>query len=219
MFGLPIPSVIGMKIAGALALLFVTAGASSYVTHRVDTAKLEALELRYSQAQTKAVEEAKSLQAAQDKVSLDAAVAEAQAQQKIVTVTQTITQEVTRHVTDHVACVSYGLVRVLDAAALGVDPDTLALPAGKSDDACTGITNSALAERIATDFGIARANAEQLNALEAWVRDTLQASSHATGDRGSAASAATTSPSPSIDAHVSGPAAPASWPPPPRPAG
>ena len=120
-------------------------------------------------AEEKAVQQAKDTQAAQDKVSLDAAVAEAQAQQKIVTVTQTIIKKVVQHVQDHSNCITYGLVRVLDAGIYGIDPDTLPLPAGKSDDACAPVAASTLAERVISNYAIARGNAEQLNALEAWV--------------------------------------------------
>lgn len=169
-----------IKLYVFLAAFFIATVGSSYVTHRVDVAKLQALELQYAQAETKAVEQAKAVQAAEDKVSLDAAVAEAAAQQKIVTVTQTITKEVVRHVKDHSDCITYGLVRVLDAGVYGADPDSLPLPAGKSDDACAPVTASSLATAILNNYGLARANAEQLNALEAWVKATIHASSGST---------------------------------------
>ena len=174
-----------IKLVFTAAWCVVLAGSAAYITHRVDASKLEKVELQYAQAQTKAVTEAKALQAQEEGISLSAAVAEAQAQQKIVTVTQTITKEVVRHVTDHSDCITYGLVRVLDAGTNGVDPDTLALPAGKSDDACAPVTASSLATGVLNNYGLARANAEQLNALEAWVTATTQAS-HAGSTRAGA---------------------------------
>lgn len=165
-----------IKLYALLAVFFATAAASSYVTHRFDEAKLEKMELAYAQAQAAAVAQAQAIQGAEDKVSLDAAVAEAAAQQKIVTQTVTVTKEVVRHVTDRVACVSVGLVRVLNAEVRGVSPDAIPLPAGKSDGSCSGVTNSQLAVSILDNYGLARANAEQLSALEAWVQATIAAS-------------------------------------------
>jgi hypothetical protein len=75
-----------------------------------------------------------------------------------------------------IGCVSYGLVRQHDAAALGVDPDTLPLPAGSSDDACSPVTNSALADAISDNYAAARANAQELTDLQA--RDTAQVDAH-----------------------------------------
>jgi hypothetical protein len=59
---------------------------------------------------------------------------------------------------------------VLDAAVHGVIADSLALPAGKSDDACTGVDAAALARSIVDNYGAAKLNSEQLNALIAVTR-------------------------------------------------
>jgi hypothetical protein len=59
---------------------------------------------------------------------------------------------------------------VLDAAATGRDPAELPLGAGQFDESCAPVAASDLARRIAENYGAARQNAEQLNALEAWVR-------------------------------------------------
>lgn len=92
-----------------------------------------------------------------------------------------IKQKVFIHVHDpaspprSVGCVSVGLVRLHDAAALGVDPDTLPLPAGSSDDACSSVTNADLASAISDNYAAARANAAQLNDLIANVRGKVDA--------------------------------------------
>lgn len=134
-------------------------------------------------AHTKADAEA----AAKAKADLDAAVAKAHAderkaaklsdtstakqvevQTRIVNHTVTLLKEVPTYVTvkqDAVGCVTYGLERVLNAAITGASPAAYQLPAGKSDDDCTGTAPSALAAAIAENFGYARANAEQLNGL------------------------------------------------------
>ena len=65
---------------------------------------------------------------------------------------------------------------VLDAASLGADPDALSLPAGQSDGACAPVAADVLAANVAANYGAARSNAEQLNALEAWIRAEADAS-------------------------------------------
>lgn len=171
MFGLPIPSLKAIEfIAAGLFTLAVAAG-SAWVTHKVDASKYEALELSFKAAQVEAVTQARQVQKRDDDISLAAAVAEAQAQANVVTQTQIVTKEVVRHVP--LRCVPLGFVRVLDAAILGRDPDSLPLPAGKSDATCAPVDTRALAERLAEDIGAARANAEQLTALQAWVLSVL----------------------------------------------
>lgn len=91
-----------------------------------------------------------------------------------------VKQKVYIHVHDPVApravgCVSYGLVRQHDAAALGVDPDTLPLPSGVTDDACSPVANTELAGAIADNYAAARANAAQLNDLIANVKGKVDA--------------------------------------------
>jgi hypothetical protein len=74
-----------------------------------------------------------------------------------------------------VGCVTYGLVRQHDAAALGVDPDTLPLPSGVTDDTCSPVANADLADAIADNYAAARANAAQLDDLEANVKAKVDA--------------------------------------------
>lgn len=77
--------------------------------------------------------------------------------------------EVPRHVTqdDDARCtVNVGFIRVHDAAAAGRVPD----PAGETDAAPAGIALSAAAGRVAENYGACLENAEQLIALQDWVR-------------------------------------------------
>lgn len=73
-------------------------------------------------------------------------------------------------------CVTYGFVRQHDAAALGVDPDTLPLPSGVSDDTCSPVTNADLADAIGDNYAAALANAQELSDLQK--RDGLQVDAH-----------------------------------------
>lgn len=153
------------------------------IVHKVDQAAYNALQSRYDARELawvkqkgEAEKRAAALQKAQDDVSLAHAVSQAQAQERVVYRTQKVLQEVPHYVTpaqDARGCVTYGLVRVLDAAALGVDPGTLQLPAGKSDDTCSPIAPSALASSVAGNYGVAWQNAEQLDGLIAYEKDRV----------------------------------------------
>lgn len=154
----------------------IAAATSGYLVHKIDHGKYADLELSYQQAQTKAVSLAKDIQASEDKVALDEAVAEAQAQTQVVTRTRNITKEVQIYVKDTSTCITYGLLRVLDAHALGVDPASLHLATAQPDDACANLKSSDLATIIAGNYDTANANAEQLNRLEKTVDDMATAS-------------------------------------------
>lgn len=122
-----------------------------------------------SQVQTRAVA----------KVDTAAAKAEPAAQAKIATQTRTLIKEIPHYVPPPVAgapvpCVSWGLVRLHDAAALGVDPGSLQLPAGATDGTCSPFTDAQFVAEVAVNYGTARANAEQLDALEADVASRAQ---------------------------------------------
>lgn len=170
----------GSSIAATILVyvaVYAAGGASgAWVTHKVDSAAYAALVAANTKAQLVAVQKAKDVQAATDKIALDAAVAEAAAQQKIVVQHDVITQEITKYVPVHVTCITYGIVRLLNAASIGADPANVTHPAGQSDDACAPISPRALATNIIANYSIALQNAEQLNSLEAWITATVSAS-------------------------------------------
>jgi hypothetical protein len=62
----------------------------------------------------------------------------------------------------------WGAVRLLDAAASGADPDSVraAIAPGQPDDAASDVDLPSLVSVLATDLGIARQNAGQLEHLE-----------------------------------------------------
>lgn len=81
----------------------------------------------------------------------------------------TIIKEVPVYVTAEAdaACVlSRGFVRLHDAAAAGRIPE----PAGGADASLAGIALSAVAGTVADNYGRCHENAEQLTALQDWVR-------------------------------------------------
>ncbi|MGH6829067.1 MAG: hypothetical protein ACREFW_09180 [Rhizomicrobium sp.] len=156
----------GYLAAAGMAAILAASG-TGYVVHRMDEATIAQMKLADSEASLTASEAAAGVQKAADGIDLDAAMAEAKAQEKIVRQTVTVTREITVHVPDVRACIPYGLVRVLDAAATGADPASLGVAAGEPDDTCAPLSWRDLAASLADDYGIGRRNAEQLNALEA----------------------------------------------------
>jgi hypothetical protein len=70
--------------------------------------------------------------------------------------------------TDSSCVVSWGAMRLLDAAASGADPDFVAaaVAPGLPDDTPSGIALSEAVTLLATDLAIARDNADQLRRLE-----------------------------------------------------
>lgn len=171
------PTLDTIKLIAALLLAAGIAVGSAVVTHKVDQAALLKVEAGYKDAQIAAVAQAKAAQAAEDKVSLDAAVAEATAQQRVVTVTQTITKEVPSHVPLTSKCaITVGFVRVLNGIVLGTGTADLSYAAGQPDGACAALDARGLAEYLASTLGSALSNAEQLTALQKWVTNTIAAS-------------------------------------------
>jgi hypothetical protein len=156
-----------------------------YAAHHWDEGDVRALQLKIAtiqrddaRAEVIAVAAASDRMKRADAVNLNAAVAEAAAQQKLADAKSRLSREIPLHVSSSTPfCISYGLVRVLDAASLGADPDALSLPAGQSDESCAPVTAAALAGSVAANYAVARSNAEELNALEAW--NTAQGSTGA----------------------------------------
>lgn len=160
MFGLN-PYSIALKVAIGL----MVAALAAFVMHRIDSGTISDLKLSIAQGNLERTEAANAALQHDAKIISMAAVGEATAQQQIVTQTLTTANEVTHYVKDTSTCITWGLVRVLDAAATGVGPADLPLPAGQSDDACAPIGAAALAGSVVRNYGAARQNAEQLNRL------------------------------------------------------
>lgn len=167
------------SVGGLVALLAVVAGligVGAYEEHRVDLGKLNAIEASYAQAQARAVAEAAATQKQLDAVTLAAVNTESKAQTQLSsTLQQELADVPVRVVVKSIPCVPWGLVRLLDATILGVSAASLNLPAGKSDGSCSPYGADELARTIVSNYGRANANAEQLNALQAWARRIAEA--------------------------------------------
>lgn len=154
----------------ALAIALSVAGLTGAHLQKLgDVHKYDQLVLSDAQAQSKAIEDAYALQKSIDTKILAAATADATAQTVIVSRSNKTITEVPYYVKDTIPvpgdCITFGFVRVLDSAALGVDPSSLLLPAGATDDTCTTLKASDLAKSIIDNYSTAEQNAKQLNDL------------------------------------------------------
>lgn len=140
------------------------------ITHDLNEARVARLVKNYAEAEQRALAAQQRQIIAWNTANLEAAVSEGNAQLVILRQITDTKLEVPRYVTIHHPCLSFGFIRVLDAAGLGVSPDSLPLPAGVTDDTCAPLDPAAVAQAIIANIGDARANAEQLNALSALTR-------------------------------------------------
>jgi hypothetical protein len=149
-------------------------GGGAYAGYRWEHGALSDLKLADANAQVVALDLQHASDMRQAKVNQDAAVKEASAQNNLKLIALTIHERIPVFVTpaqDARVCVTVGLVRVLRAAEDGVTPDTLTLALGQSDDDCADFAASALADNLTARLSVGNQNAEQLNALEAWLAD------------------------------------------------
>lgn len=159
-------------VAASSALVAAVAfGAGWKLEHDLAAGRYAKLELSYAEAKEKAIEAARQEQRRYDDIATEAARREASAQAKEASTARRRLLEVQKHVKDNSACISWGFVRVLDAATHGVLADNLPLAPRKSDDACSGFTASQLARSVSDNYAQARGNAIQLDALITFIRD------------------------------------------------
>lgn len=169
MFGL---SPLWLTVAKYAAIVFVCIGVGATGGYKWEKSALDDLKLEDAKAQQQALAQAVAKQQAQDQKTHDADVAYAQSQQKTVTVTQEVIRDVPKYITvkDDAACKlpdSFG--RLLDAAQLGVSPDSLPDSASKPDGTATTLTLSQATGLLAQILGdYASVRARLVNANAAW---------------------------------------------------
>jgi hypothetical protein len=169
------PSALAIKLGIYAGMAAAVVFAGWMVVHTIQVGAVKNLKAQDAQVTAQAQAKGAQIDAAQSNIDAKSAEDSAAHQTHEAQAAAVVKQKVYIHVHDPVApravgCVSVGLVRQHDAAALGVDPDTLPLPSGVSDDACSATTNIELAGAIADNYAAARANAAQLNDLIGNVR-------------------------------------------------
>lgn len=133
---------------------------------------------RHAAADTKAAVRTVGITRQQGAVSTAAAARDAQVQTEIRYVTRTQIKEVPVYVTPEADArfpLPVGLVRLHDAAALGVDVADVPDPAGRPDDSASAVAASDLGGAIAGNYGECRADQARLIGLQGWVRDQAAA--------------------------------------------
>ena len=78
-----------------------------------------------------------------------------------------------------VGCVTNGMLRVHDAAVLGVDPSEVVPPAAQPDAACSAVAPSDFMAGVAANYAAANENAEQLNSLSSDIKSRAAAVANA----------------------------------------
>jgi len=170
MFGLAMPPWI--TIAKYAAIVIVCLGIGATGGYRWDASTIAEMKLAAEQEKMAAVTDAVRRQALADKAIHDADVAYAESQQKIITKTQEIVRNVPKYITvqDNAACkLPDNFGRLLDAAQLGVDPDSLPASTAKPDSAAPGLSLSEATGLLAQILGdYASTRARIVNARDAW---------------------------------------------------
>ena len=172
MFGLPTWAI---NAIGAVIIAAVIAGCGAHLAQLWYEPQVTALKAT-AHAQAARAHEVKTVQATLTKTS---AAAETKAQAAIVRQARVIIKKVPVYVSiapsPPVGCITNGMLRLHDAAVLGIDPASLPPPAGQPDGACSAISPSDFMATVAGNYAIARENAEQLDALEADLKARIEA--------------------------------------------
>lgn len=168
MFGLDRIAIIGM-----LGALLVASAGSAWITRSIYVGKITAIELRHEQARNEAFQEGRDRERASNEITRKIENAYSDMSLTVNLQTETIVREIQTYVPDTTGCITVGLVRVLDAAALGTNPDLLDIAPDESNGTCTDLSSAALAESVVRNYGRARDNAERLTHLQIWVDEQL----------------------------------------------
>jgi hypothetical protein len=170
--------------AKGIVLLIITAvafGLGATVAHKMDQGKLERTKREYADEKLKAQRDAFDEQLKLLNQSAEDAQKEATFQAFQAKAAQSRMDEVVAHVrapttvTIRNTCIPYGFIRVLDASGLNTGADTLLLPAGKSDDTCSGVDWRMLAERLVGNIArVCTPNAGQLDHLVEDIRNQIK---------------------------------------------
>lgn len=169
MFGIPLPFSVPSWALKALGIGSVVV----FIGFAVHEWKLAVADSAVAKVEVRAIQQARHVEVASAQLSTRNSTGEANAQAQIAATGRVIHDKVYIHVKDRLppsGCITYGFLRHLDAAGLGLDPSDVGVPAGQPDDACAPLSPRDAAALIGDRLTDARANAEQLNALIADIK-------------------------------------------------
>jgi hypothetical protein len=129
-------------------------------------------------AEAAAARRALAVQAEQGRIGARLAAIDVVARARIRQRTQTLIEEIPHVVppaVDRAFPLSVGLVRLHDAAALGLDLSAVPDPAGRPDDAAASLAPGDLAAVVADNYGACLADQRRLSDLQDWVREVAAA--------------------------------------------
>jgi len=159
-------------IVGA-AMLVIGNISGAYVGYRWEYGEVLKLQLADAKFTQEAVQKKADNDAAMFKIDLASAIAAQKAFDDQHLHYVTITKEIPAHVTplqDARACISIGLARSLRVSAEGSDFDAVQLAEGQSDDDCSDVTASEVADWFKAYAEASSHNATQLTLLKADIK-------------------------------------------------
>lgn len=178
MFSFLNPYLLWIKL-GAFSLGLASAfGGGIWLEGTIKDKTILTMQRDAEQAEANAYQDGLKHQASADKITHDSDVANAEAHQQIITVTQHTIQKVPTYVTpetDKRFPLPCGFVRLHNAAASGVEPEAVSIPAGHTDaDECP-VTASQASSIIAGNYGLALGWRTDLKTWEKWYADQVAA--------------------------------------------
>lgn len=156
-----------IRLIGYSLLAAALIGGAAYVRHEWDAGQAARAQVVARAAQDKAVSRAETVVVHQAQAQETAAQHTLAAQATVII--KRIPVYVSSSPSPPVGCVTWGMLRLHDAAVLGLSPDDLPA-ASQPDAACSSVAPSAFAATVARNYAAARANAEQLTALQRDIR-------------------------------------------------
>lgn len=166
MFGLPVWLLFIIATA-------VGAAGGAWGMAKLKNGEIAEIQLVHAEERHQAFMEGRARQMRSDAITRDVSADFHVSNVKIIRQTQKIIEEIPIYVQDDATCITWGLVRVLDAAAFSADPDSLDLPAGTANDACAGVGWRALAKTVVGNYGKFHETADQLSKLQIWVDEQI----------------------------------------------
>ena len=172
MFGMPTWAI---KVAGGALLAILVTGMGARLAQIWYAPQVTGLKAQIAASNT----QAKAVTVAHKAITKADAAGEVQAQAAIVQQARIIIRKVPVYVSKNplppVGCITNGMLRLHDAAVLGIDPADLSPPAAQSDDACSAVSPSDFMATVVNNYAAARQNGEQLNSLEVDINNRLEA--------------------------------------------
>lgn len=168
---MPIPSVAEIKLILIAVAMLGIASVTAIGVHKIEDARYQKLTADIAQKNAAAQAAAMIQQNTLNQISAAAdkqAIADKQAQ---LDAANARLAAIPKHVVKGAGnCLTWGLLRTIDAAVFGVDADTLPMPAGKTDASCADADSaSQLAAEVLGNTGVGQRNAAQLKALQNYV--------------------------------------------------